>query len=504
MSFRSLLASSLPSSLRPRLRARTVSPVLVPCLVLGALWAACGDDSSSPTDNGGTDGIGNAGSGDSGNAGNGSGGSVSGTGGSSNEGGNGGTALNNGGSGSNPAPLVPVVPDPAKDCDAPGNAAVPSLVLTPFVDGLTGPILITQPRGETARLFIAEKPGIVRIVQEDTLLPDPFLDLTEVVSEAGEASGEMGLLGLAFHPQYAQNRRFYVYYSVVEDDQHLSRLAEYTALADDPDVADVASERVLLEIEQPEENHNGGHLAFGSDNFLYVGMGDGGGGGDAHGAAGNGQNLNTLLGKMLRIDVNGTGAGPEGAYAIPAGNMTTGGALPEIWSYGLRNPWRYSFDACTGDMYIGDVGQNALEEIDFEPAQVGGRNYGWRLMEGDECFNPDSGCDAARQNLVLPVATYERSVGQSITGGYVYRGSAIPELRGTYLYADYLSARFFALRMQNGTPAMQAGEITENINPDREVDGIASFGQDSAGNLYVVALGEGDESAGAIYRIDAE
>jgi glucose/arabinose dehydrogenase len=313
-----------------------------------------------------------------------------------------------------------------------------------------------------------------------------------------ERFDEMGLLGLAFHPDYADNGRFYVYYSTLVDGQHISRIAEYTALAADPDIADVATERVLLEIDQPEDNHNGGHLAFGSDNFLYIGMGDGGGADDQHGATGNGQNLSTLLGKMLRIDVDGEGAGPNDNYAIPAGNMTSGGALPEIWSYGLRNPWRYSFDACTGDMYIADVGQNSFEEVDFEPAQLGGRNYGWRLMEAEECFNPDSGCNAAQQNLTLPVASYDRNAGQSITGGYVYRGSAIPALRGTYLYADFESARFFALRMQGGAVATPQADITDNINPGREIQGISSFGQDTAGNLYVVEYG------GAIYRIDAE
>src|SRR5690606_4999 len=230
-----------------------------------------------------------------------------------------------------------------------------------------------------------------------------------------ERNGEMGLLGLAFHPAYADNGRFYVYYSTLRGGSaHISRISEYRVSGANPDVADPASARVLLELEQPQDNHNGGHLEFGRDGYLYIGLGDGGGGGDQHGSIGNGQNLGTLLGKILRIDVDGTGAGETGAYAIPSGNASLDGALPEIWSYGLRNPWRFSFDACTGDMYIGDVGQNALEEIDFEPAGASGRNYGWRLMEGDECFNPDSGCDAAAQNLVLPVATYDRGAGVSV------------------------------------------------------------------------------------------
>ncbi len=215
-------------------------------------------------------------------------------------------------------------------------------------------------------------------------------------------------------------------------------------------MADASTEQVLFELSQPEQNHNGGDLEFGRDGFLYIGLGDGGGAGDNHGATGNGQNLNTLLGKILRIDVDGTGVGPNSAYGIPDGNVESDAALDEIWSYGWRNPWRFSFDACTGDMYIADVGQDEIEEIDFEPALTSGRNYGWRLMEGDACYNPGSGCNASTQNLTPPIASYDHGVGLSITGGYVYRGRAIPNLRGSYLYADYVSDRFFALRVNEG------------------------------------------------------
>jgi glucose/arabinose dehydrogenase len=268
--------------------------------------------------------------------------------------------------------------------------------------------------------------------------------------------------------------------------------------ADNPDTADAGSERVLLEVSEPQDNHNGGDLEFGRDGFLYFGLGDGGGGGDQHGSIGNGQNLQTHLGKILRLDVDGSGAGPNGNYGIPSGNLTEN-ALPEIWSYGLRNPWRFSFDACTGDMYIADVGQGQIEELDFEPPGAGGRNYGWRLMEGDACFNPNSGCNAATQNLVLPVATYDHGVGVSITGGYVYRAAAIPSLRGTYLYADYGSSRFFALRMAaDGSIAAPQVDISDNINPGLSVKGITSFGQDGPGNVYVLTL------SGGVYRVDAE
>jgi glucose/arabinose dehydrogenase len=337
-----------------------------------------------------------------------------------------------------------------------------------------------------------EKAGTIKLLRGSSIADTPFLDISDEVSERYE---EMGLLGLAFHPDYANNGKFYVYYANLTGNSSTRRLVEYKRSNDNPDLADPGSARPLLSFDHPEDNHNGGNLAFGSDGFLYLGVGDGGGANDQHGATGNGQNLGTYLGKMLRFDVNGSGAGPNQAYAIPAGNMTGNGTLPEIWSYGLRNPWRYSFDPCTGDMYIGDVGQDDIEEVDFEPAQNGGRNYGWRLMEAEACFNPKNGCNAATQNLILPVASYDHDVGQSITGGYVYRGHAIPGLRGTYLYTDYENGRIFALRMSNGTASMQQTEITDNINPGG-VKRIGSFGQDEAGELYVINFD------GAIYRID--
>jgi glucose/arabinose dehydrogenase len=444
------------------------TPVM--CALLALLASACGDDDST---NGTVGGSGGA-SGATGVAGN--GGSAGGN-------GTAGTAGAGGATGG----------DPLKDCGVAANPRVPELALTEVVGGLERTIFLAQPRGDTARLFVVEKAGRIRIIRDGTLVQTPFLTVPNV----SERGGEMGLLGLAFHPDYATNGRFYVYYSTVQGGPHVSRIAEYSA-SSNPDVADAASARVLLEIAQPQDNHNGGNLAFGADGYLYIAVGDGGGGGDNHGPIGNGQNLGTLLGKILRIDVDGTGSGSAGAYAVPSGNAALDGALPEIWSYGLRNPWRFSFDACTADMYIGDVGQGDLEEVDFEPAGTAGRNYGWRLMEGDACYNPDTGCNAAAQNLVLPVATYDHGVGQSITGGYVYRGATIPDLRGTYLYADYQSARFFALRMQGGSVAQAQLEITDNINPGGDVGGIASFGQDSAGALYVVAFG------GTVYRIDAE
>ena len=408
-----------------------------------------------------------------------------------NSGGSSGTALN-------------VVPDDLKDCGSAGSAEVPALKLSEVVRGLTRPLVATQARADDSRLFVVEKPGKIRIVHPGAggaageLLSVPFLDLTDRVSERSGATAEMGLLGLAFHPDYAKNGRFYVYYSTLIAGAHNGRLSEFKVSGASADLGDAASERVLLEVPEPEDNHNGGNIVFGRDGYLYLGLGDGGGGGDQHGASGNGQNLQSMLGKMLRFDVDGTGSGAKGQYAVPVGNMTANGALPELWSYGLRNPWRYSFDACTGAMYIGDVGQDKIEEVDFEPAGVSGHNYGWRLMEADSCFNPGSGCDANSQGITPPIASYNHGVGQSITGGYVYRGSAIPLLRGTYLYADYDSAKFFALRVDGTSVSLAQQDITSNINPGSAVKQIASFGEGNHGELYVLSL------AGTIYRVDAK
>jgi glucose/arabinose dehydrogenase len=393
---------------------------------------------------------------------------------------------------------VNVTPDAAKDCGTPAHPSVPNLKLTLFAQGFTRPIFMTQPRGETERSFVVEKDGHVLITRGATVAPTPFLDVSASVTERYE---ELGLLGMAFHPNYAENGKFYIYYSTLKGSTAYNRVVEYTVSSDNPDIADPNSARILFEIQKPQDNHNGGDLIFGPDGYLYVGTGDGGGAGDddsGHGTQGNGQNLGAWLGKMLRIDVDGTGAGPNSAYAIPPGNLQQDGALPEIWSYGLRNPWRYSFDACTGDMYIGDVGQDKIEEIDFEPAGAAGRNYGWRLMEANSCFNPGNGCDATDENLTLPVAQYTHSVGQSVTGGYVYRGHSIPDLRGTYLYVDYETNRFFALRMSGGQVALSQTDITDNINGDGEVSGIGSFAQNDAGDVFVLEF-----NGGRIFRVDA-
>ena len=348
--------------------------------------------------------------------------------------------------------------------------------LEPVVTGLNQPLDLVNAGDGTGRLFVVEQAGRVRVLQNGTLTNEPFLD----ISDKTEGGGEQGLLGLAFHPDYVDNGLFYVNYTDLQDN---TVVAEYQVSAD-PARADADSETVLLTIPQPYRNHNGGDLAFGPDGYLYIATGDGGSGGDP---LDSGQSLDTHLGKLLRIDVNGGDAAGGTPYAVPADNpfVNTAGALPEIWAYGLRNPWRFSFDRDTGDLYIGDVGQNAFEEIDFQNADsAGGENYGWNVMEGFHCYNADS-CDES--GLVLPIAEYPHSEGKSVTGGYVYRGAAIPELVGQYVYGDFGSGRVWRAQQQNG-------EWTSELLLESGLN-IAGFGTDEAGELYVVAIN------GGVYRL---
>jgi len=302
----------------------------------------------------------------------------------------------------------------------------------------------------------------------------PLVDLRDRVL----SGGERGLLGIAVHPRFPDDRRFFVHYTDLDGGTVVSSLeanAEGSAL-------DPASERRILEVEQPYANHNGGAVAFGPDGYLYVSLGDGGSGGDPHG---NGQSLDTLLGKILRLDVDVAGGD---AYAIPTGNpWAGGGGRPEIWHTGLRNPWRLSFDRETGDLWIGDVGQGALEEVDVARSAEGGRNFGWNVMEGRHCFRSD-GCD--RTGLVEPVAEYDHSVGCTVIGGFVYRGAEYPLLRGGYLFADYCSGRIWAITA--------AGDgFREPVEVGRAGAGLAAFGEDAAGELYLANLD------GTISRITA-
>jgi glucose/arabinose dehydrogenase len=290
---------------------------------------------------------------------------------------------------------------------------------------------------------------------------------------------EQGLLSVAFHPDYAANGQFWVDYTRARDGATV--IERYTVSKDDPDRADAQSGKVVLVIDQPEANHNGGLIKFGPDGYLYIGMGDGGGQGDQHGAMGNGQDRNALLGKLLRIDVTN-----QDTYAIPKTNPFG----TEVWAYGLRNPWRFSFDRATGDLYIADVGQNLYEEVDFQPAaSKGGENYGWRIMEGLHCYNPQEGC--ARSGLVLPVAEYSHDVGGcSITGGYIYRGSQYPTLQGTYFFGDYCTGYIWSLQ-RDGDQWQMTKRLEAGVR-------ISSFCEDVNGEVYVV------DHSGAVYQLIAK
>ena len=342
----------------------------------------------------------------------------------------------------------------------------PTLVLSTFVGGLNSPVDLQLPNDNTGRFFVVEQAGTIRIVANSSLLPGSFLDIAGKIT----TGSEMGLLGLAFHPSYSQNRRFFVNYNRTIGGQLQTVIAEYLASASDANRADPASERILLAVDQPFPNHKGGQLAFGPDTFLYIGLGDGGSGGDPFG---NGQSLQTLLGKMLRIDVDRTDPGLQ--YAIPPDNpFAAGGGLPEIWAYGLRNPWRFSFESGTGRLFCADVGQDSYEEIDL--LQKGG-NFGWNTMEGLHCFNPSSGCNMT--GLILPIAEYSHSEGEAVIGGYVYEGSGIPSLVGTYLFGDYLSGTIWGLKETTPGTWTRSQLLSTQRN-------ISSFGQDAAGELYVV------------------
>lgn len=335
--------------------------------------------------------------------------------------------------------------------------------------GLASPVFVTAPPGDTARLFVVEKEGRIRVLRNGTLLTNPFLDIGGLVS----SSGEQGLLSMAFHPEVAGNGEFFVDYTDVNGD---TRVVRYRVSVD-PDVADPTSAEVVLTMEQPFSNHNGGLILFGPDGMLYVGLGDGGSGGDPQG---HGQNAGTLLGSLLRIDVDG-----GTPYAVPADNPFVGDAAArrEIWAYGLRNPWRFSFDWVTGDLYIADVGQNDWEEVDVEPGRSGGGvNYGWNIMEAAHCFSPSSNCDSA--GLVLPVLEYSSAEGCSVIGGYVYRGSKIPGLVGHYLYSDFCSAWVRSFRYLGG----QATDLRDRSAELRPDGSVSSFGEDARGELYITTL----------------
>ena len=368
---------------------------------------------------------------------------------------------------------------------APQGGSAP-IELTLLTSGLSDPVQLLQPPGDPSRYFIVEQSGAIRIFTGGSLLPTPFLSIGSLTSDGSE----QGLLSMAFHPNYESNGYFYVYYTDDLATPGDITIARYTVSAN-PNVADPDSALILLVIPHPvNANHNGGLLVFGPDGYLYAGTGDGGGGGDQDN---NAQNLNVLLGKMLRIDVNGTGTVPCGQttpapYGIPPSNpFVSRGGCDEIWAYGLRNPWRYSFDRETDDMFIGDVGQGLWEEIDFQPGDSeGGENWGWRRMEGFHCYNPDTNCNDG--SLELPILEYGHNLGCSVTGGYRYRGSEVPGILGSYLYGDYCSGRIWEA-VQDGS-----GEWTSTVILDANYN-ISGWGEDLDGEIYLVSHG------GSVYKV---
>jgi glucose/arabinose dehydrogenase len=352
----------------------------------------------------------------------------------------------------------------------PARAADPVLGFEPVASDLQEPVSITH--AGDSRLFITQQNGLVRIYDGTRMLPEPFLDIRSLTA----SSGERGLLSIAFHPNYAQNGLFFVNYTDLSGDTVVARYR----VSSDPNRADPASARQILFVDQPYPNHNGGQLQFGPDGYLYIGMGDGGSAGDPENRA---QNRTTLLGKMLRIDVNAD------TYSVPPSNpfVASGAGRGEIWSLGLRNPWRFTFDRETGDLWIADVGQGAWEEVNFQPASsIGGENYGWDVMEGTHCF---STTNCTRTGLVEPVIEYNHSAGAcSVTGGYVYRGTRSPRLQGMYLYGDYCNGRIWGARRTIAGAWVSRQLADTNFR-------ISTFGEDVNGEVYVA------DHEGALYRI---
>jgi glucose/arabinose dehydrogenase len=379
-----------------------------------------------------------------------------------------------------PAAVTAAAPPNASISASPLSSLAPANIqIARVFPNLSFPELtnLAQPKDQSGLIFITEQKGIV----ESFLAGEPqkgsttFLDITSRVNRGGT---EEGLLGLAFDPNYQENGYFYLYYSAANPRR--SVISRFTRSQVNPASADPASEVIIMEIDQPFANHNGGQLTFGPDGNLYIGLGDGGGAGDPQG---NGQNLNTLLGSILRIDVKGLSE--KGGYKIPPDNpfVNRADARPEIWAYGLRNPWRFSFDRQTGLLWAGDVGQDKWEEIDIITK---GANYGWNIMEGFHCYSPSSGCN--QSGLTLPLAGYDHSQGCSVTGGYVYRGDKVPSLTGYYIYGDYCSGNIWALLFQNNA-------VSQNTLLLKSGLAISSFGEDQAGNFYILA------QAGGIYTL---
>ena len=394
--------------------------------------------------------------------------------------------------------------------------AGPPVATTRIGFGYRFPVFVISPPGDVDRLFVVEKRGVIRILNLATSLPNAlaFLNIDGLVGGGTATNSERGLLGLAFHPNYASNGFFYVHYT---NNSGSVVIARYTVSAN-PDVANAASALILRTIAQPQSNHNGGWIGFGpNDGYLYISLGDGGNfcdTGSGHSTGGNAQDItNNLLGKILRIDVDGTN-GLGGNYGIPPGNPFVGvTGDDEIWAYGLRNPWRCSFDRLTGDLYIGDVGQDAREEVDYQSASSGGgENYGWRCMEGNACTGAPctvtTGCTCGSPALTMPIHAYSHNPPPapagfvcSVTGGYVYRGCKMPGLSGTYFFADFCGGTVWSFEVAGGLLtnfADRTGQLSPSIE-GATVNQVSSFGEDGRGELYIVDQGSGFD--GQIFKI---
>jgi len=406
------------------------------------------------------------------------------------------------GPGCRPASEPVVVPSETTSSSEPSSPpasqtdlAAIELALSPVADGFEQPLFVTGAGDGSNRLFVCEKTGRIQLVEGGKIATAVFLDLSRVVS----TESEQGLLGLAFSPEFKTTRRFYVNYT---DSSGATVVSRFTAVADGSK-ADPASEEVLLRIEQPYANHNGGCVQFGPDKMLWIGMGDGGSGGDPQG---NGQNPDALLGKMLRIDVGESGVPANGEpYGIPSDNPYANptdetAGQPEIWAMGLRNPWRFSFDPKTGDLWIGDVGQSAWEEIDYVAAgsagvPVGGLNFGWNVLEARHPY-PEGGAapkDASR--YTPPVIEYDRTAGRSVTGGVVVRDPATPQLDGVYLYGDFETGRVWGVRREGKTTGAGTTSGLRNVELLATKHQVVSFGVGDKGEVYLV------DFAGALYRV---
>lgn len=362
-----------------------------------------------------------------------------------------------------PEPSEPESEDPSPQTFRPRSV---TLDLEPVAEGLDAPLGVTHAGDGSGRLFVVEQTGAIRILADGRVLDEPFLD----VGESIVAGGEQGLLGLAFHPGYRRNGRSFINYTDVNGDTVVAEVQT----SNDPDVADAGSVTPLLQIDQPFANHNGGQLAFGPDGYLYIATGDGGSAGDPEG---NGQNTEALLGKLLRVDVDS-----GDLDGIPDDNpFASGGGAPEVWAYGLRNPWRFSFDTETDELWIADVGQGDFEEINKSRPDRAGLNYGWNVLEGAECFEAEE-CD--RSDKVPPITGYTHDAGCSVTGGYVYRGTEAPALTGGYIFGDYCSGAIWGIDARGRS-------FTEPVELMQSGLSISSFGLDEDGELYLTDLNGG-------------